>query len=322
MKSEDYANAIVQYRKVSEKDTINYEASKKRLEDAIKGYRVKVANEAAGYAEQEDYVSALTVLETALNILPNDPEITQKKNKYSADNAKKIKKDALTKATEYAKEKDFKNAILTIRAAQTGENEFDAELQSALANYEKKYVDAVIAQADALIAKRDYNGALTALSEANEFLPDNEELEDKYTEVDENKPVSLSTIKVFNGEEGGWNEGSPVDSFGVTYTELSNFFIFSRSNQLRHSTYKEFRLYGKYKTLTGKCVPHEDMGTDGSCTVHIYADEKPVQTITVKRKTDLIEFNADIEGADYLKVVIDVNEYSSILLMDFMLWKD
>ena len=202
MKGEDYANAIIQYSNVSEKDTANYQVAKKRLEEAIVKYREKVGNEAAAFAKQEDYVGALTALETALNIRPNDPKISELKLKYSAENAKKIKKDALAKAKEYAEEKDFKNSILTIKAAQTGENEFDAELQAALTMYEKKFVEAAIAQAEALIAKRDYNGALNALSEAKEFLPDNEELEAKYTEVDENKPVSLSTVKALNGS---WN---------------------------------------------------------------------------------------------------------------------
>lgn len=329
MKGEDYANAIIQYSNVSEKDTANYEVAKKRLEDAIVKYREKVANEAAAFAKQEDYVGALTALETALNILPNDPKISELKLKYSAENAKKIKKDALAKAKEYAEEKDFKNSILTIKAAQTGENEFDAELQAALTMYEKKFVEAAIAQADALIAKRDYNGALNALSEAKEFLPDNDELETKYTEVDENKPVSVSTLNFINGTwndiiDGCWNGGTPKDPFGNIYSNVSNFLIFS-TGYYRESWYHEYRLYGKYKTLTGACVPYEDIETDGSCTLHIYADEKPVYTITVKRKTDIKNFSADIEGAEYIKIVMegDANhKYNSMILMDLLLWKD
>lgn len=52
---------------------------------------------------------------------------------------------------------------------------------------------------------------------------------------------------------------------------------------------------------------------------------------TIGRKTDLIDFSVDISGADYIKIVVDVDNEESfwsdtyincMLLMDCQLWSN
>ena len=67
------------------------------------------------------------------------------------------------------------------------------------------------------------------------------------------------------------------------------------------------------------------MGKNGSCTIQVYADDNLVYTKIVKQKTDLFKFSADINGAEYIQVVItgDKDHYpNSMILMDAMLWKE
>lgn len=75
--------------------------------------------------------------------------------------------------------------------------------------------------------------------------------------------------------------------------------------------------------------PHADINEDAYSQVKIYADDKLVYTSpAIGRKTDLVNFNADISGADYIKIVVEVkrreekdgNNKDSLILMDVQLW--
>ena len=94
-------------------------------------------------------------------------------------------------------------------------------------------------------------------------------------------------------------------------------------------TTAEYRVYGKYKYISGALSPHADINEDAYSQVKIYADDKLVYTSpAIGRKTDLVKFNADISGADYIKIVVEVkrreekdgNNKDSLILMDVQLW--
>ena len=99
--------------------------------------------------------------------------------------------------------------------------------------------------------------------------------------------------------------------------------------QDKEITTAAYRVYGKYKYISGALSPHADINEDAYSQVKIYADDKLVYTSpAIGRKTDLVNFNADISGADYIKIVVKVMQSgtshseskNSLILMNVQLW--
>ena len=77
--------------------------------------------------------------------------------------------------------------------------------------------------------------------------------------------------------------------------------------------FAEYRVYGKYKTLTGTVSNYQMI--EGA-TLKIFADDVLLRTFTVDKKTDPISFALDITGADYIKFEVDLKWRSGVILSD------
>lgn len=323
---EDYAGAIENYRKVIEDDT-NYETAKSNMATAIEKYRNAVLSEVSKFVTDGSYAKAITELESALKIVPDDVKLTEQLNIYKNDYAAQVKADAVKTAAEYSEKSDYENAVKTIQSALAN-NADDVELNAALSEYSDKYTNSIIEKADSLTGSKNYTEAISLLESATKLLPNNKTLSDKLETVKANQPVPLSTLTPINGG-WNWNEGTPTDPFEKTYTNVSNFTIFN-SNYYRFDGikeyYSEYRLYGKYKTISGSMISHVDIPENGYSQIKIYADDKLVYTSpNIERKTDLLNFNVNISGADYIKITVDVSATeakNSLILMNVQLFTD
>lgn len=163
----------------------------------------------------------------------------------------------------------------------------------------------------------------------------------KSVELEEKQPVSLSTLTPINiGNDWNselipeWNKGTPTDPFGNSYADAINFIIFSGgTNDYVTEHYAEYRLHGKFSTITGTLVSHENIPELGHSNIKVYADDKLVYTSQlIERKTDPQDFSVDVGGADYVKIVIVVDKGDEIgahntpknclIMMDVQLWAD
>ncbi|MBQ7295948.1 MAG: protein kinase [Clostridia bacterium] len=320
----DYAGAIANYKKVVEDDA-DYETAKSKLATTIEKYREEVLANATAFVKEGSYAKAITELDIALENVPNDSKITEQLNVYKSDYAAQTKDEALSTASKAVESKDYVGAIKAIQVALESNSE-DTELLTALKEHSDSYVDVIVKNVDALTSKKNYTEAISVLNDAIEILPENTVLKDKLNTVEANRPVSLSTLTPINGG-WTWNEGTPTDPFEITYTNVSNFVIFDGSD--KHEYYSEYRLYGKYITLSGSLVSHMDINETGVSQVQIYADEKLVYTSPdIERKTDVIDFSANISGADYVKVVVvtDNKDYwdndQCLIMMNCQLWTE
>lgn len=323
---EDYAGAIENYKKVIEDDT-NYEAAKSKLATAIEKYRAVRLEAAANFVTEGSYTKAIAELENALKVIPDDVKISEQLTVYRNEYAVHMKEDAINTAADYAGKEDYANAISSIQTAMK-DNEDDAELKALLDEYSNKYVSAVVAKVDELTGKKNYTEAISTLEAALKVLPGNESLKTKLDAVKAKQPVALSTLTPINGG-WEWNEGVPTDPFQNTYTNVTNFKIFYGEYEDTYSA--EYRLYGKYKTLTGSAVSHADITENGNSQIKIYADEKLVYTSpSIVRKTDLFDFVADVSGADYVKIVVEVKDNhvlygrgtNALIAMNLQLWTE
>lgn len=163
----------------------------------------------------------------------------------------------------------------------------------------------------------------------------------KSVELEEKQPVSLSTLTPINiGNDWNselipeWNKGTPTDPFGNSYADAINFIIFpGGTNDYVTEHYAEYRLHGKFSTITGTLVSHENIPELGHSNIKVYADDKLVYTSQlIERKTDPQDFSVDVGGADYVKIVIVVDKGDEIgahntpknclIMMDVQLWAD
>lgn len=100
-KNKKYIEAITAYNKVISDDRKNYDEAKIRIEDLLEGYKSEVLVKIEEYSKNEDYKNALSIIMEAINILPKDDDIKDKKAVYDTllgEQLANAKKEMLEKA--------------------------------------------------------------------------------------------------------------------------------------------------------------------------------------------------------------------------------
>lgn len=318
----DYAGAMENYKKVIEDDA-NYESAKTKLSEAAGKYREQVLAKADDYVKAGSYTKAIAELEAALKVLPDDSQITAQLESYKSDSSSQIKGEAIRTAADAAATGDYITAIQTLESAIVNYPD-DVEISTDLETYKNSYVTSVIAAADDFVANRDYLSAISAVTDALGILPGNQILTDKQTALENNRPLVLATLTPINGGFT-WNDGDPKDPFQVTHSDVGYYTLIEGGGD--SSVYAEYRVYNKYKTLTASVVPHADIRETAKVYVKVYADDMLVYTSPeIGRKTDKFEISANIAGADYVKIVVEVKDnygyYNALIFMDPQLWTE
>lgn len=319
--SGNYTGALEQYALVLEIDE-NYETALSRSKEAADAYCQEALSKADAYAQEELYSDAISVLHQALTVLPEDARLTEKLRIYEDDEAEQQKAEVLKTAEDYAKNAEYENAMKTIQKAENYAD--DPQLKAAYQKYCNEYVTKITAEADELIAQKDYNGAISLLKKALTVVPDNTVLSEKLQNAEERKPVSIVTLTEINRLDwDDWNSGSPTDPFGNDYSFANNYCIVEIYER---KAYIEYRLYGEYNTITGTIAPYTSMEEGDTGYIQIFADEELVYTSPeIRRKTDAFDFSVDIGNADYIKIYVCADAWGNcarVILSNVMLWKE
>ncbi len=318
----NYDEAIKEYRKVIKEDG-NYQTAQTNIDTCSDLFRKETIAKAEEYATSGDYDNALSVLNAALDTLENDAEIKKQISVYTAEHKDHLVAQTIKSADEAVNNGDYPAAIKGLETLL--ESVDSSEAEQKLSRYRVDYEAECVEKIDELLADKKFDEAEKLAKDALKVLEDNEALNNKLTEIEEKRPVSLSTLTPINGG-WTWNEGTPTDPFGNTYTNANNFRVFNARDYTEY--YAEYRVYGEYQTLSGSLAPYADIPEDGWGRISVYADEKLVYTSPdVLRKTDTFDFSADISGADYVKIIVTVDDVSSynedcMILMNCQLWKD
>lgn len=323
--SENYPAAIEHYKLVIEADP-NYADAKAKISTSHDNYRTKMLADAEAQAAAGSYTTAITILESALNVLPNDSSITTQINFYKTQKLEGEISNALTEGSDYAALGDYANAIRAIKDHFTA-NPTNSTLSTRYAEYTAAYEAQVLTASDALAAERKYDEAIDQLKSAQSLLPDSQAVKDKLTALEASKPVPLSNLGAINGG-WNWNEGTPEDPFGNNYSGSTNFTI-----QTDHDSWgdprtisAEYRVDGKYAILSGKLIPYTSIHENSTYQVLVYTDDgsnnyQLVYTSPeIGRKTDPYSFEAPIAGAKYVKINIVLGDESAAILTDLVLW--
>jgi len=169
---ENYTDAI---KTVNEALVILPEEKKflSKLEEAqnknVVKQKAEILEEAQGYADKGDYVAALTTIQNALAVYPDDKQLKEKLDEYKEAKADAEKAEALEKAQDYADDEDYDTAISvmediikTYPGDEALEEKLD-EYREAKTNAEK---EAVLSDAENKAKKKDYLGAYSIIKEA------------------------------------------------------------------------------------------------------------------------------------------------------------
>ncbi len=315
--SGEYKQAIYRYKLVISDDD-NYDKAQKQIEKSAEKYKEKALEIADSYAKNNEYGSAINELKEAAEII-DDKELKSKLSEYTDKYSSTIKSEAMSKSDAYAKSGDWANAVLTLDTAIKDIGD-DNELKSKLSEYSAKYVTDILSKSDKLISERNYSEATSLLNDALKTVPDNESLKSKLASVEDSKPVPLSDAVMVNHDGWKWNDGAPIDTFGNDYSEASNYVIPYKTG------YGEFRIYKKYKTLSGYIAPFEQKSEESEWYVQIYVDDKLAYTSkNITRKTDKFSFNVNVTNAEYVKIEIHRSNVwyveKGIIISDMMLNK-
>jgi len=295
----------------------DYESAVNKLEEALGLYKAEVENSVSKSLETDNFENAISTLQDALVIIPNDTDLTSRLSLVQTKYVDKIKKDAMSSASNYADNHEWSNAIEIVKDAidRIGD---DSELLNVYDTYVQAYIEDIIKQSEEFALNKDYENALTLLDKVYKEYPDYSVLSDKMQEIENRKPVLLSELVPVNGGID-WNNGTPTDTFGNTYSESLNFDI--RDGEA------EYRLYGEYSTFSFAIAPCKDLSEERAGHVQIFADDQILfSSPDITRKTDYAEYLLDITGVEYLKISITGGSwyygYTNVILMDCILEKE
>lgn len=273
--------------------------------------KAKTLTDAKALADAGAYESALSIIKAAQQAYGSSKEYDNAYAAYSKENA-------LIQAKSAADSGDYISAISLISGAQKL-NANDVDLILAFNTYTDGYISEVLTDADAYLKDNRFDDAISVVNAALKVLPGNETLTNKKTALENSKPIPITSLKELNSDSWRWNDGVAKDPFENDYSSRCNYCI---SDWLWTKSYVEYRIYGKYERLTGVIAPHATIGENGSGIVYIYADDALIYTSpTVVQKTDAFNFDVDISGAEYIKILFDNSGGDKeLLIADVQLW--
>jgi len=273
--------------------------------------------DAQALADIGEYESAMSMIKASQEVYGADEEYDIAYKTYH-------KAYSLAEANAYVDGGDYASAITLLSDAQKV-NANDVDLISTYNTYCDSYVASVLSSADAFFEDRKIDEAIAEVTTALKVLPSNQTLQDKKDELQAAKPIAITSLNQLNAKYWTWNEETVEDPFGNDYSSCCNFFV--KTNTTITPSYVEYRVYGNYSYLTGIIAPHADIGERYNGVVQVYADDVLVYTSpTVTQKTDAFNFEVDISGTEYIKIVITLNDmtfstaYGKVFIADVQLW--
>lgn len=297
----DDVSAIRQYRLVSETDTACYDLAQSRITVCRERYRETQLAAAQEYESAGDYDNAITVLSQTLSVLGTDQELSAM---LTADQQQQVsgkKAKVLEEARNSADQGNLSAAMTALRAMQSILPD-DAELASAIAGYEKEYLQMVQTIAGELSKNGDRDMALQLLAEAEQLVPNAEELTEVRQLLAAYVPVLLSDLNSRNFNDFMAAAAPLTDAAGSVYPESNLFHSYDDDMTGRQFSSGEFHLEGAFTVFTMTVAPMESFAEDQTVILEITGDGKPVESYTVQRNSGVLHITPDVTGIQWLKL--------------------
>lgn len=313
--------AIIIVPKVA--DSIQMKKEDQQRNDAI----TLCLEEADSLASSENYADAVKRIRDGLSQYADSDELSKKLDEYStllSEQKNQQAKEAAVKSVEDKAATGDYEAAIELLDSTVKKYGSDTALDSLRADYIDKFSSSVLEEAQALVDQKDYTKAKNILADAQKLVSGNTEINTLKEYVDQYKVTTLDKLSSINGGFN-WNNGTPEDPFGTNYADVSNFFVYHGDSNYHKYTYSissEYKLSGKYDTLSLQISPYKDFGENADSDVQIYADNVLVYTSPkITQKSGVIKVVLDIYNAEYLKIVINKGDNGCLMLSDVLVSK-
>lgn len=291
----DYENAIREYEKITETSE-NYEAAQEKLRELYPKYISFVTERTASLADSGDFEQALTLINTALELLPSDAD-TSTLTSLKTENLNSYKSKVISEITELLNENQFTQALEKINHAISVDNNDD--FQNTKATIENKYVESVTSTVQNHLDSEDYISASRVVNSALDVLPENADLKALKEKVEKATPTYLLDVcKPYQFSEHYYEEYINGEIFNMGGKSFTNGFSIDTSwNDLSYAIFNLENNYTQISFYTG----HVDDTDDGNGKIKIYLDGILAKEIEANDQALPQKINIDITGVKQLK---------------------
>lgn len=296
--SGDYEDAIEYFGRVSE-NSAYYEQAQTMIASAISQYRAEMLDNARSRVQAGDYVGAIALLETALDVISEDAEIAAAIDAYRSEYFATVKNDALTRSTNLSADGDFVEAMNILRNALDIVGD-DAELQRAYDSCVSSYVEHVTYEVNAILDE-DWNAAHELIAEALNNLPSNGQLIELNQEVMRVQPIELNALTVVDSKGLAFAEGFDgiADSYGnIYYNSTPYLWTDYHDGEL----YVMYNLSTNFTSFSCTIAPHNDFDSGEKACVVIFLDDEKVFEKAMTKTTAPFKVELDVSDSTLLKI--------------------
>ena len=308
MEDGEYEEAIKTFDKIS-KDWAKYDDAIDKRSEAVERYKERIIKDAEGFLEEEDYTSAISVLEVAMKVIGDNSIVAE-------EIAEINKKQIYVKVLEYKKNEDFAEAIQYINNNLDAIDD-DSNIMFELSNCEQKYRESILADAVSAYTNEGYEAAITIINNGLKILEGDSILEEKKVEYKQCMPVAL--IELDRTKEGKCMEVGTdsseifTDVKGKTYSgEEVHCPDYSYMDDTEDENYVCYFLNQEYDILTGTIYrPYATLSSkldwEKNAHIKIYGDNILLyENSDISKSTyDTISISVDVTGVRELKIVMD-----------------
>lgn len=212
MNSGNYVDAITQLDQIPEGSDL-YDDAQQKMAEASAAYKTSVLEQANAYVQSENYPGAISVIEYALTILPDDAELQNELGELQTAHHASVVSAALSESTALQSRGDYTGAMRVLSDAMNAIGE-DAQLQAAYATCERLYKDSVvttaIAESNELQGRDDYMGAMRVLRDAVIAVGEDARLTSELTKCENNYVEYIRNQVNENLDNNKWDEAKRI----------------------------------------------------------------------------------------------------------------
>ena len=307
-KEENNDEGVISVIEANMDDVSSDDSLMRAYSDAVDHYKSSTFTKADEYISENDYISAVSVLTTAQNIIGEDAEINKKVQETKLAEIKH-------KVAEYEASGDYAEAITYINDNMDVIG-VDSEVLFDLSNCEQNYREQIILEAEESYEAEGYEGAISIINSGLAILENDDELlkeKEKYINLE---PVLLSALQAYLGEL--YNPGIATDNMGNKYENC--YLAFDRTDSATYDIGGEYQSLKATVAVT-KADINSALYTNNYASIKILGDGKILyENSLIDPATKPFEIDVDITGVIDLEIEMtgkntNLNYYDGLYLI-------
>lgn len=201
-------------------------------------------------SDRYEFVDKEMSYEQALEVLDKDIKKLKKQNKSLQEivdgysNTENIT-NIIDQATEYWNNNNYSQALVLLKDSES----LSDDIATLYKQYSSEYCVLIIGQADTLIANKNIDEAKSLIDSNIALVKDSSPLKNKLEEIENKKPVKLSSLKSTSSRNCNEIADSGATDTVGNYYSSSNGFILEAEGKNDYG-YNTFYLGGKYNSFS------------------------------------------------------------------------